>query len=291
MKKRYRSVFNTRQTMISKDYEIYYYSDLHFQSVGSHSHDYYEFYFFVEGEVFMEIEDRKYPLSPGDVILIPPSIFHQALIHDAEVPYRRFVFWIAEDLAEALLKESEDYAYVFQRSQKGDHIHHYDALSFNDLRGKLFSLLDEQSSGRYGRDTRISLCIRDLLLQINRSVYEMENPVHNNEERSFYETLTSFIDSHLEEDLSLSRLSSEFFLSRYYIAHLFQERTGLSLHQYILKKRLKACSDALRSGTAVKEAYLASGFRDYSSFFRAFKKEYGTSPSEYRQLNRSSIDE
>ena len=37
------SKFISRQYMLSKDYEIYYYNDLHFHSVGSHSHDYYEF--------------------------------------------------------------------------------------------------------------------------------------------------------------------------------------------------------------------------------------------------------
>ena len=36
----------TRQYMLSKDYELYYYSDSHMANVDSHTHDYYEFYFF-----------------------------------------------------------------------------------------------------------------------------------------------------------------------------------------------------------------------------------------------------
>ena len=48
------SRFSTRQYMLNEDYEVYYYNDLHFTSVGSHSHDYYEFYFFEEGDVVLD---------------------------------------------------------------------------------------------------------------------------------------------------------------------------------------------------------------------------------------------
>ena len=41
-----RSTFNSRQYMLSEDFEVFYYSDIGFKSVGSHSHDYYEIYFF-----------------------------------------------------------------------------------------------------------------------------------------------------------------------------------------------------------------------------------------------------
>ena len=61
----------------------------------------------------------------------------------------------------------------------------------------------------------------------------------------------------------------------------------MSVHQYILKKRLAACCDAIQSGTKISEAYLAYGFHDYSSVYRAFQKEYGTSPSDYRELHRA----
>ena len=53
MAKRQTSKFITRQYMLSEDYEVFYYSDTHFRSVGSHSHGYYELDFFGEGAVTM----------------------------------------------------------------------------------------------------------------------------------------------------------------------------------------------------------------------------------------------
>ena len=73
MKRKLRSEFNSRQYMLSQDFELYYYSDLHFSSVGLHSHPYTEVYLFCEGEVDMEIEGRRRALRPGELLVLPPE--------------------------------------------------------------------------------------------------------------------------------------------------------------------------------------------------------------------------
>lgn len=79
VKKKLQSRFSTRQYMLSEDYEIYYYKDHYLSKVNSHVHNYYEFYFFLEGNVSIEIAGSEYRLQYGDVVLIPPGIFHHAV--------------------------------------------------------------------------------------------------------------------------------------------------------------------------------------------------------------------
>ena len=52
-----------------------------------------------------------------------------------------------------------------------------------------------------------------------------------------------------------------------------------------MKKRLSMCRDAILSSEGISKVYLMYGFKDYSSFFRAFKKEYGISPKEYKKMH------
>lgn len=59
--------------MLSKDFEVYYYSDFYLSQVKDHAHDYYEFYFFLEGNVGMIIEGKEYSMRQGDIVLIPES--------------------------------------------------------------------------------------------------------------------------------------------------------------------------------------------------------------------------
>lgn len=87
MRKKLNTQFNTRQYMVSRDFEIYYYKDQHMKKVANHIHDYYEIYFFLEGDVSLEIEKKEYPLQYGDVAVVPPGLEHHAVIHDESVPY------------------------------------------------------------------------------------------------------------------------------------------------------------------------------------------------------------
>ena len=97
MRKRLQTAFQPRQYMLSQDFELYYYEDRARPKVSIHAHDYYEFYFFLEGDVQMQIGEDLHPVRYGDIMLIPPNLLHRPIIKSEDVPYRRFVFWISTD--------------------------------------------------------------------------------------------------------------------------------------------------------------------------------------------------
>ena len=111
-----------------------------------------------------------------------------------------------------------------------------DRITFNAIQSKLLRLIEEVRSDRFGRDAQIPLYVNDLLLYLNRLVYERLHPQKSRTEESLYQNVAAYIEEHLDEDLSLEKLAGEFFVSKYHIAHVFKDNLGLSIHQYITKK-------------------------------------------------------
>ena len=290
MKKNLQTAFQTRQYMVSKDFELFYYEDHSHLKVDLHTHNYYEFYFFLEGNVQMQIGKDLYPVQFGDIVLIPPEMPHHSIISMGNVPYRRFVFWISKDYCNGLMQSSDDYTYIMQHVETTkQYISHTDQITFHSVQSKLLRLLDEMHVPKFGQNAQIAICVNDLILHLNRVAYKHNTPVVQHTDQSLYQQLTEYIEEHLEEDLSLEALSKQFFVSKYHIAHVFKDNVGLSIHQYITKKRLNLCKEAIEGQMKITEAFQMYGFGDYSSFYRAFKKEFGISPKDFRDMQMNLI--
>ena len=285
MKQDLRTRFSTRQYMLSRDFELYYYSEPQMTQVPAHAHDYYEFYFFLEGDVDMRINSDCYPLRHGNVVVIPPGTMHQAVRRTdapgSQVPYRRFVLWLSCDYLQHLEQLSGDYTYFLRKGRPG-YVFLWEDLLFNTLQAKVFSLLEEIHSDRFGKEARISLEISDLLLTLNRNVYEQDHSsLPDARGTDLYDSAVRYIEEHIGEPLTLDILADRLHASKYHIAHVFKEKMGISLHRYITDKRLALCRDALLDGVPAGEACRLCGFSDYSSFYRAFTQRYGVSPKSY----------
>ena len=288
MARSYVSPFNDRQYMLSDYFEIYYYEDSFFSGVKNHTHDYYEFYFFVNGDMSITINHKKHTMKHGDVIVIPPGIPHHVNNHNPDIPYRRFVFWIDEDYMKEIMTKAEEMRYIIDMTlNTKQYIYPNDVVAFNAIESKLLRLIEEVNTQRFGRIQKISLCIHDLILHLNRMAYELDHPLKSSANQSLDKSIVQHIESHLDEELTLDSIAETFFVSKYHVSHLFKQKYGIPVHQFILKKRLDMCKNALMSDLNITEIFHRYGFHDYSSFFRAFKKEFGFSPKEYREIHSS----
>lgn len=295
MAKHYTSTFNTRQTMAKTGLEIFFYEDTKLSPVSSHSHEHYEFYFFLSGNVSILIGGNEYTLQNGDICIIPPGIYHRPVFRSQSEIYRRIVLWMEPEYMR-LLKESCDsidacYSWILQK----EHYHfHLDQGTSQRLFTRLFELLEEYQSDSSFHEELLRCHSTAFLLQINRMVKEFSLPAHAKKPKALFSQICDYIHSHLEDDLSLDVLAEKFYVSKYYVAHCFKENMGESTHQYILKARLHATKSSILSGMPLNEVATNYGFANYTTFFRAFKKEFGISPRDfkdsYNTLNESPSD-
>src|SRR5271169_4763002 len=94
----------------------------------------------------------------------------------------------------------------------------------------------------------------------------------------------TYIGQHLDEEISLERLSDTFYISKFHFHRLFTAYTGLSLQQYIRWLRLKRAAHQLiiDKNKSIIEIAINAGFESHESFTRAFKQTCGVNPSEFR---------
>lgn len=268
-----------------KDYEICYYNDKNVNNEENHIHPYYEVYFFPEENTSIFIQNKIYKLWKDDVVILPPEILHRVIIHNPSETYRYFSFRISREYYDKLLQLSKDYEYIIQSAlERQQYIYHNTQVEFCSIQSQILYLLEEIYGDQYGKETKIFIGICDLILLLNRIAYKQNHPQKIKEEQNLYRNILEYINNNLSRELSLEYLAGEFLVSKYHIAHIFKKNTGISIHQYIMKKRLTACKKAILSNLSISKAYLMFGFKDYSSFYRAFKKEFGISPKEYKDL-------
>lgn len=92
-----------------------------------------------------------------------------------------------------------------------------------------------------------------------------------------------FIGDNLGEDLRLSQLAALADLSPHYFSELFKQSTGLTIHSYVLIKRIEFAKEQLRhSNRRIIDIGLDAGFPNPSHFARVFHKIVGTSPSQFQ---------
>ncbi len=99
--------------------------------------------------------------------------------------------------------------------------------------------------------------------------------------KNLIEPIEKYIDSHLDEDISINRLCKEFHISRTKLYYIMKEHIPGGIAEFIKNKRLEKAKHLIKtSDMNVTEISDAVGFSNYNYFLRVFKHKYGISPKQ-----------
>ena len=99
------------------------------------------------------------------------------------------------------------------------------------------------------------------------------------------EEVKRFIRDHLQESLDRERLAAVAGFSIPHFHRVFTAQVGESAASYIRRQRMERAGRKLRMGAVdITEVALAAGYESHAAFSKAFKGQFGVSPSEFRQL-------
>ncbi len=276
--------FDVRQTMRNQNFEIFHYNQMTPEEVTVHHHDFYEIFFFLGGNVSYRAEGQIYHLKPGDILLINPMVLHQPIIASDGPDYERIILWVDKDFLQKWDEEAGALLQCFDSPDRIRLLH----LPTSVQRVEMTDLLGRLVRECYGKEHGSSLYAQGLFLQImvelNRLALHAGDRTEGEQDApSLVAGLLDYINEHYSENLSLDGLAKQFFISKYHLSHEFSRAIGTGVYRYIMLRRLTAAKQLLSEGIAPGEVYIRCGFKDYTSFFRAFKAEYGISPKAFSE--------
>ena len=269
--------YQTEKTgYLNEQFRLFHLKDQTRKEFSYHYHDFHKVVIFISGKAAYHIEGKAYQLKPWDILLVnrhaipPPEI-------DPSVPYERFILWIQNDIPwQELLK-------CFQKANDRS----YNLVRLNSalqekMKDILFELENSAKSDEYGREILTQSLFLQFMVYLNRIFLEKQY-IFDKKSYTFDSQIASilqYINHNLKEDLSVETLSARYYVSKYHLMRKFKQETGYTLHNYIVNKRLLMARTLISNGMPVTKAAQESGFAEYSTFSRAYRKQFKTNPSE-----------
>ena len=210
-------------------FQISHKKDNYTQPIYFHSHDFYEIYFFMDGNVRYYIENESYVLTKGDVLVIPPGKLHRPVIEENTM-YERYVLWIYNHYAYSSGGISAMLSDINRITQeKKTRILSFDSKRLNTITYLLNGLEDDFASGneisRYTAESRIIIILKEIADSFANSFTSC------GEGDDVVSCVISHINRNVPNEPSLADLSERFFVSKYYLSRKFKERTKTTVHQ------------------------------------------------------------
>lgn len=264
-------------------FDAYHKCDIGQKTSIFHAHESYEVYFYIRGRVRIVVEESIFTMTPGDMVIFPPDVMHHYLMDDDTVEYERMYFYAKRNFLKAMTMEQYNVAQLFENlAQRGMlHFHLSDEL-FEQCKQCIDKIITANNNpspaSELIRRGTITVLIATLCQELTQKQVGAQN-----EMPAEIDNLLKYVRLHFLDDIDTDELAAKFYMSKYHMMHKFKQITDMSLHQYILVKRIILAKAMLKEGGNANEVALKCGFSDYSCFYKAFKKNVGVSPREYVQ--------
>ena len=263
-----------------ENYRLFHLKDRRELTVEPHFHEFNKIVLLLSGAVDYTIEGVCYRMQPGDLLFVRHHDIHRPVISSESV-YERVILWIAPDYLERCSLPEEPLSSCFERTPENRQCQYrLTAEHFLRIKRRAEALETALREKSFGHQTDANACFQRFMVECCRCALGTQPLTQGDIDPKINEVLR-YINTHLSEQLSVEQLAAVCYLSRYHFMRRFKETTGYTVHSYIQQKRLAAAAERIEEGCAVTEAALEAGFHEYSSFLRAFRTAYGTSPSDY----------
>ncbi len=246
-----------------------------------HSHMFYEIIYCVQGTLTYLLGVRRYQVSVGDVIIIPPGIIHSPILKNPlDVPYERYVVWISAAFA-SILNQANSVLADFQEAT----VLHTAGTKWEYLSRYFYTGIKEAETQAPGWEVCLGGNTAQLVAHLARATHDL-NTVRPSQNEELLKKVLEYIQNNLADKLSVRTTAQHFHVSESTLTHLFRRELKTGFYKCVTQRRMAEAKNLIHKGYSMELVSQSVGFSEYSAFYRAFKSEYGVSPLEYQKMTR-----
>lgn len=239
--------------------------------------------FILSGKGRYKIDDVIYTVEEGDMLIINPGMYHQALTDRNGKPTVEFFVGFTD---------------VGFRGMKANHFDIVEGPILHtegELRQKLFriasSMETENEVLKQGRYFMLRAYLVQMLLILIREQAEPIKPkkgyaFESVSKKYVVEQIVNYFEDHYAEKISLDQIAENMYLSPFYISKIFKSETGDTPIRHLINIRLERAKELLENGecNSIQEVAAMVGYDDAYHFSKLFKKKYNIPPSRIKRI-------
>lgn len=255
--------------------------------VSLHSHTFYEVLCCRNtcGAEYL-VGSERYRLQKGDIIFVPPGVSHRPLLPEKMTEaYTRDVLWLSMEFI-GILKSihSGSFSGTVRRSS----LLRTAGTKWEYLSDLFRTGVQEAESAAPGWEGVVIGNTITLCTHLARAFFDHRDLSLHAERPELLDRAMAYIEENLSQKITLSDVARYLYVSESTVSQTFRNKMGVSFHQCLTQRRLIAAKQLIQEDVPLENVGIRVGFPDYSTFYRAFKKQFGISPRQYRKLQEDT---
>ena len=231
-------------------------------------------------------DDRTIILKEKEILFVPPDMLHKIAGTKSGI---RFIYLFNVDFLKGFFDYSEFqklikepllitpdthpdiYSLIFEKFMEINDLYFFYSTTVKEI--SIFGKLMDVFGMLMKKDYSDSLAV-----------------IQNDKQREVYikfKTLAEWLAMHSSENISMDEAATHVGYSKFHFARLFKEYTGMTFNDYQTTLKLKEVERQLAdTDLQISDIAMSCGFNNLTSLSRCFKKQYGCSPSQFRNRMR-----
>lgn len=258
--------------------------------VPEHEQLCYEISYIVSGGGLFMNKYNSYPVQEGDIILNVPGELHSCRA-DVDHPFR--YFYVGFHFANGA-DEQNSFSHI---KKMFDLVQQSVVSNKLNIDAPFVSIFNELISLEKYSTHMIEMYLQQIVVLAYRSFSDnwstkYKPGIKGNEVKQIVYKVINYIDSNLYQMKALTEIAEELHYSYSYLSSIFAKNVGLTIKDYYNRKRFEKAVEWLKSRELnVTQVAEKLQYQSIHTFSKAFRQNFGVSPTEYQTLLRNTKKE